>query len=535
MQAKPQTYARLVLQGLDIERLGVGDDKDASESLLSGSHSGGNAVSDSATTLTLHIMLYPDYCPNAVENFMNMVSTSDSIPRECPRLVGTCITQVHRGKLIELGASPMVSALPASSYPGDGKPAKDLGMFADEGLKYSPSSDLDRTAPPKHTFAGVLSMSNMGSNTNASKFFITLRPCPELDGKHTVFGRVLSANAPLEGIKAKTADASLGVFDVRSLNVPCFPANGGGVDAPFLSTALERLQALASHPQLKLHPKTGIPSSKIAVVAASATSGVTDVPDNSSNLCRLGGLRTSGFAAVLSQCLYQLKSACATKLTASMRGKRRGRDDEAAEEEDSESTAGMSALDKALASLAKGAAQEKLNKVLTDGGQQQQQAVAFKAERTSKRRRAELFVPASEHEKKLITTAIPTKGADVDGLKGTSIGGSNNEAGASIPFLERMPPQRPVVKNVDGLKIIKNNLGASAATPLTDQAHPRNPLAAGFNIFDANARAFSNNIADIEDVQRQRKHAFDRKQKKAQKAREAQMHKKAQKRLHTGK
>lgn len=112
--------------------------------------------------------LFEDQAPNTVANFISLAEDDFYAGTTFHRVIPRFMAQ---------GGDPNTRE-GATGAPGTGGPG------------YSIADELEEGVYRRH-FGGVLSMANSGPDTGGSQFFITHQPTPHLDGKHTVFGRVL--------------------------------------------------------------------------------------------------------------------------------------------------------------------------------------------------------------------------------------------------------------------------------------------------------------------------------------------------------
>jgi peptidyl-prolyl cis-trans isomerase A (cyclophilin A) len=125
---------------------------------------------------SFRIELMPAHAPNTVANFVELATgrrewrdPRDGSRKSEPLYDGSVFHRVIDGFMIQ-GGDPLGSGTGGPGY-----------TFEDECPPGGPRFDQP----------GLLAMANAGPNTNGSQFFVTVSATPWLNGKHTIFGRVI--------------------------------------------------------------------------------------------------------------------------------------------------------------------------------------------------------------------------------------------------------------------------------------------------------------------------------------------------------
>ena len=178
---------------------------------------GNGLFAEFATTMdTMVVELYYKKAPLTVANFVGLAEgthpeLTDSLKGK-PFYNGTIFHRVIDKFMIQ-GGDPTATGM------------------SDPGYKFG--DEFDETL--KHDKPGVLSMANSGPSTNASQFFITEVPTPNLDNRHAVFGQVVKGMEVQDSISnvevAPGSNKPLEDIEILSINIIRQGFSAKGFDA----------------------------------------------------------------------------------------------------------------------------------------------------------------------------------------------------------------------------------------------------------------------------------------------------------------
>lgn len=163
----------------------------------------------------IELELYPTVAPKTVENFITLANEGFYDGTKFHRVIPEFMIQ--GGDPLSKTDDPRVgTGGPGYAFPDEinprslGVPEEVIKQYESQGYVY----DYSLTSLPVDV--GSIAMANAGPNTNGSQFFIvTYSPQPHLNGKHTVFGKVIKGMDVVRAIRQGDAIESIEIMNVE--------------------------------------------------------------------------------------------------------------------------------------------------------------------------------------------------------------------------------------------------------------------------------------------------------------------------------
>lgn len=227
------------------------------------------------------VKLFWDVAPLACENFATLCANGSITPGKKPKPppVGEC------GKPLTYRGSTIHRVIPGFVIQGGdfvfGNGSGGESVFGKKTFK-----DERAGLAMKHDRKGLLSMGNSGKNSNSSQFFFTLSQTPQCDGKHVVFGEVVSGIDILDeieehGTSTGTPAVSIKITDCGIFRPMETPGSGYWYDQPDPESYSGVSPAFIVRPRIAcIAPtKVALEKFKSALAVCSVVAGLTTTDD----------------------------------------------------------------------------------------------------------------------------------------------------------------------------------------------------------------------------------------------------------------
>ncbi|KAF2430572.1 cyclophilin-like protein [Tothia fuscella] len=140
----------------------------------------------------MSVTLHTTHGPIKIEIFC------EAVPKTAENFLALCASGKYNGSPIHRIIKDFIMQT--------GSPASDTKSKSSLSI-YDSAPFEDEIRPSlRHNARGIVSMANKGPNTNGSQFFITFMPHPSLDGKNTIFGKVIDGLETLDAIEQVEVD-----------------------------------------------------------------------------------------------------------------------------------------------------------------------------------------------------------------------------------------------------------------------------------------------------------------------------------------